>query len=219
MRGATWPPHTLDTPPSSDAPASGVSVACSFGPSMFALLVPSSVSAINYEVVNTGVARRLWRVIPVRVSWCPAPGTRILSTRGLVSAGRDTRPPKAHRSLLKRGLHRRPTFALAAVASLSAQPQERNGLTGGCQAFSRAAVSQGCIPKWVANLGLWSLHAARWMGREAQNASHDRLIRWPIRAVIAKAPPSLHCRPLPFRRCPTSCLHVDSMIPEPMTSP
>ena len=58
----------------------------------------------------------------------------------------------------------------------------------------------GCIPFRVANLGCWSPHAARWIGRETQKASHDRLIRWPIRAVIAKAPPSLHSRPLPLRR-------------------
>jgi hypothetical protein len=79
--------------------------------------------------------------------------------------------------------------------------------------------SRRCIPFWVANPWLRGVHAARWMGRDAQKVSYDQLIRWPISVVMANAPPSVHWRPQRFKRLPTSCLNVDSMIPEPMTMP
>ena len=60
-------------------------------------------------------------------------------------------------------------------------------------------------------------YAALWSGREAQKASHGRLIRGPISAAMARTPYSLHCRPLPFNRVATSCLEVDPIIPEPIT--
>ena len=60
-------------------------------------------------------------------------------------------------------------------------------------------------------------HAARCRGPEAQNRSQVPLIRWAIRAVMARAPASLHCIPGPLSRWATNCLQVDSIMPEPIT--
>lgn len=59
-------------------------------------------------------------------------------------------------------------------------------------------------------------YAARCRGRDAQKVSHWPLIRWAMSAVMARAPVSLHCRPLPLSRMATSCLQVDSIMPEPI---
>lgn len=61
--------------------------------------------------------------------------------------------------------------------------------------------------------------AARWGGLEFQKASQWWLMCFPISAVMAKVPDSLHCRPLPLSRVATSCLQVDSIIPEPIPYP
>ena len=48
--------------------------------------------------------------------------------------------------------------------------------------------------------------------------------QWPLRsvalrAVMARAPGSDQCLPGPFRRWATSCLQVDSIMPEPICQP
>ena len=59
--------------------------------------------------------------------------------------------------------------------------------------------------------------AANWSGRWPQNWFHVPLRRWATSEVMAKAPCSLHCMPGPLRRWATTCLHVDSIMPDPIT--